>query len=333
MVKTIQKSIISQKSSQKRIRGVKTRINSNKSKKKVKRSPRRIQPKPLDINYYVKSKIDLLLSEERNTLMRLKHTENEEYSEIRKEVSLKYKPEHRALAIIGLKDIIYQVIDLSQNKLKLDDNFVFSVISLYERYIHNTENDLSKNEMIKSLFSCLILIDKFQKVEIFSVPFFQQSNPTFNLDLGILSVVDLNLFPVKLYDYFEVFFLSISQMKKADKIYQEYIKRFKEVFIEFNFYFAFHENSKIKKPSINFISCLKLTYSFIKNNFLLENDVIKEYINQYENIMEYNDERDYYFAKEIIKESKYVYDNLASDLKLNKKCKEGLINSVNIHCI
>ena len=114
MVKTIQKSIISQKSSQKRIRGVKTRINSNKSKKKVKRSPIRIQPNPLDINYYVKSKIDLLLSEERNTLMRLKHTENEEYSEIRKEVSLKYKPEHRALAIIGLKDN-------TQGKIVLND--------------------------------------------------------------------------------------------------------------------------------------------------------------------------------------------------------------------
>ena len=49
--------------------------------------------------------------------------------------------------------------------------------------------------------------------------------------------------------------------------------------------------------------------------------------------MDYNDEQYYFFAKEIIKESKYVYDNLASDLKLNKKCKEGLINSVNIHCI
>ena len=333
MVKTIKKPIISQKSSSKRARGAKTKINSNKSKKKVKPSPRRIHPNPLDINYYVKTKIDFLLSEERNTLIRLKQTENEEHLEIRREESPKYKPEYRALAIIGLKDIIYQVIDSCQNKLKLDDNFIFSVISLYERYIHNSEKDLSKNETIKSLFSCLILIDKFQKVGIFSVPFFQQSNPTFDLDLGILSVVDLNLFPVKLYDYFEVFFLRISQMKQDDKKYQDYVKRFKEVFLEFNFYFAFHENARIKKPSINFISCLKMTYDFIKNNFFLENDVIKGYINQFKDIMEYDEQQDYSFGKEIIIEAKNVYDKLVSGLKLNKKCKEGLISDVNIQCI
>ena len=333
MVKTIQKSIISQKSSQKRVRGIKTRINSNKSKKKVKRSPRKILPNPLDINYYVKSKIDLLLSEERNTLIRLKRIENSEFSELRKEESPKYKQEHRALAIIGLKDVIYQVIDLSQNNLKLDDDFIFSVISLYECYIRNSEKALSKNEMIKSLFSCLILIDKFKKVGVFSVSFFQHSNPTFNLDLGILSTVDLNLFPIKIYDYFNIFFLRISQMKKDDKKYQEYILLFKEVFIEFNFYFVFHENGKIKKPSINFISCLQLTYSFIKYNYLLENDIIKEYISHYKNIIEYNEEQEYFFAKEIIKESKYVYDDLISSLKVNKRCKEGLINNVNINCI
>ena len=43
------------------------------------------------------------------------------------------------------------------------------------------------------------------------------------------------------------------------------MKKFKQVFLEMEFYFAFHENSKTVKPSINFVSCLLLTYEQTKN--------------------------------------------------------------------
>ena len=93
--------------------------------------------------------------------------------------------------------------------------------------------------MVYSLFSCLILIDKYQNVGAFTTSFFQSSNPNFYLDLNILNVVDINLFPVKIFDYFDIFFLRISQIKKDDKNYQRYVKLFKDVFIEFNFYITF----------------------------------------------------------------------------------------------
>ena len=152
------------------------------------------------------------------------------------------------------------------------------------------------------------------------------------MDLNILNVVDLNLFPVKIYDYFEIFYLRISQQKKADKKYQKYIKLFKDVFAEFNFYFTFHENSKIKKPSINFISCLIMTNTFIINKYKQKYDIVENCINYYKKVMNY-DEQEYLFAKEIIKESKHVYDYLVSNLKVNKKCKEGIINNNNINYI
>ena len=44
---------------------------------------------------------------------------------------------------------------------------------------------------------------------------------------------------MKVYDYFEIFFLRISQEKKTDKKYQKYINLFKDVFNEFDFYFSF----------------------------------------------------------------------------------------------
>ena len=333
MVKTIIKSIVSRGSRTKRIRGVKSRIKSNNSIKKEKNNSRKIEAKPFDMNYYSQPKINFLLSQEDNTITRLLKKESSEFSEIKPDETPKYKQEHRAVALIGLKDIIFQVFELSKGKLSLPDNFVFSVIALYELYIRSSKKDLSKSENIKSLFSCLIFIDQFQNIQVFTTSFFKRTtNPNFEMALNILNVVDLNLFPVKIYDYFEIFFLRISQEKKDDKKYQKYINLFNDVFAEFNFYFSFHENSKIKKPSINFISCLIMTYTFIRNKYKLKYEIIEDYINYYKRIMKYDDQ-EYLFAKEIIKESKHVYDYLVGNLKVNKKCKEGLINNDNINCI
>ena len=333
MVKTIIKSIVSRGSRTKRIRGVKSRIKSNNSIKKEKNNSRKIEAKPFDMNYYSQPKINFLLSQEDNTITRLLKKEALEFSELKPDETPKYKQEHRAVALIGLKDIIFQVFELSKGKLSLPDNFVFSMIALYELYIKSSKKDLSKSENIKSLFSCLIFIDQFQNIQVFTTSFFKRTtNPNFEMDLNILNVVDLNLFPVKIYDYFEIFFLRISQEKKDDKKYQKYINLFNDVFAEFNFYFSFHENSKIKKPSINFISCLIMTYTFIRNKYKLKYEIIEDYINYYKRIMKYDDQ-EYLFAKEIIKESKHVYDYLVGNLKVNKKCKEGLINNDNINCI
>ena len=333
MVKTIIKSIVSRGSRTKRIRGVKSRIKSNNSIKKEKNNSRKIEAKPFDMNYYSQPKINFLLSQEDNTITRLLKKEALEFSEVKPDETPKYKQEHRAVALIGLKDIIFQVFELSKGKLSLPDNFVFSVIALYELYIRSSKKDLSKSENIKSLFSCLIFIDQFQNIQVFTTSFFKRTtNPNFEMDLNILNVVDLNLFPVKIYDYFEIFFLRISQEKKDDKKYQKYINLFNDVFAEFNFYFVFHENSKIKRPSINFISCLIMTYTFISNKYKLKYEIIEDYINYYKRIMKYDDQ-EYLFAKEIIKESKHVYDYLVGNLKVNKKCKEGLINNDNINCI
>ena len=333
MVKTIIKSIVSRGSRTKRIRGVKSRIKSNNSTKKEKNNSRKIEAKPFDMNYYSQPKINFLLSQEDNTITRLLKKEALEFSEVKPDETPKYKQEHRAVALIGLKDIIFQVFELSKGKLSLPDNFVFSVIALYELYIKSSKKDLSKSENIKSLFSCLIFIDQFQNIQVFTTSFFKRTtNPNFEMDLNILNVVDLNLFPVKIYDYFEIFFLRISQEKKDDKKYQKYINLFNDVFAEFNFYLSFHENSKIKKPSINFISCLIMTYTFISNKYKLKYEIIEDYINYYKRVMKYDDE-EYLFSKEIIKESKHVYDYLVGNLKVNKKCKEGLINNDNINCI
>lgn len=346
MVKTISKAIVSRTSTVKRVRGVKSRLASNLSRKtKVKAA--KIQTKPFDMNYYLKPKVNFLLDQEGpkiNQLLEQEETEFMEYMEANTIEVKNYSQEHRVKVLIGLKDIIYQIIDYnsklrqqnqSQEKPlpepKFPDNFESSVIALFERYLYKVGKDLSKNELKDALFSSLIYIDKEQNLCVFdSSRFSQKSN--FELSLDFLRVVDLVIYPVKIYDYFEMFFLRISQQKKYDKKYQRYVERFKNVFNEMNFYFCFNENSKIKRPSNNFVSCLCLTYNFIKKNYSLENDIVLKYINYYKMITKYSIQ-DYEFCKSIISESKKVYDYFVNLLNVNKKCKEGLINGDNIDFI
>ena len=346
MVKTISKENASRVPTYKRVRGIKSKKLPNNSRNKKDTKEPKIKTIPLDINYYLKPKIDALLEAENQNLLQLRKQEDEEFMEYINsnptEVQ-KYSQESRVKAIIGLKDMIYQILDLykiqkniKQDKpireMKFPDSLELAVIALLERYLYKTEKVLKKNELVKALFSCLIYIDKEKNIGVFTSSFFSKPNSPFELDLNILSTVDLVLYPVKIYDYFEIFFLRISQLKKEDKKYQQYVDKFKKVFIEINFYLVFHEDSKMKSPSTNFISCLYLTYNFIKKNDSLENDFVLGHINYYKDLMNY-DVQEYFSAKNILIESKNVYDSFVNELKVNTKCKEGFIKDNNINCI
>ena len=75
-----------------------------------------------------------------------------------------------------------------------------------------------------------------------------------------------------------------------------------------------------------------MTYEFLKNNNSIKHEIVKAHIKYYKQVLNYDDQ-EYLFAREIIKESKQVYDGLVSNMKVNKKCKEGMINNINIHYI
>ena len=345
MVKTISKAIASSSNTAKRVRGVKSRLASN-ADRKTKSKATKIRRKPFDMNYYLKPKVDFLLCAEGQNMSQLLEQEESEFMEYMEANTTEIKnfsQVDRAKALIGLKDLIYQAIDLRQlqgqnqsqgqpkAELKFPDNFEPSVIALFERYLYKVGKDLSKNEVFNALYSSLIYIDKEQNIYVFNSPFFRQISK-FILDLEFLSIVDLVIYPVKIYDYFEMFFLRISQQKKYDKNYQQYVEKFKKVFNEMNFYVCFHENSKMKRPSYNFVSCLYLTYNFIKNNYSLENDSVLKYLNYYKNIIKYNIQ-DYYSSKSLISESIKVYHNFVNILNVNKKCKNGLINVDNINLV
>ena len=331
MVKIIYKSKIFQNIRTKRVRGLKFKIISNKIRKNTRKKPRRITPKPkhFDNNYYIKSKINILLSQEEETLERFRNIENTEFYEQTNANTDKYKKQDRELAIIGLKDMVCQIISANPTiKDIIPITFIPSVIALLDYYLKKTKMQLNRTNLIKALYSAIIFIDKERGLGIFNKSFLNN----FELGTEFLKIIDINLYPIKVYDYFEIFFLRISQVNKYDLKHKEYLRKFKKVFIEFDFYLSFNNKYKLFKPYQNFISCLLLTRSFLKNNRFLKDEIVDNYIEYFKSKIEY-DEYLFNSCFNFIKESKYAFDNYMNTLNINNLCKKGLVNLNNINSI
>lgn len=329
MVKKISKAPSSPQANAKRVHIVRFRTIPNKSKKHSKRFAKRIRKKCFDINYYIKSLISILLSEEESSIEKLRRSEDSEYSGFDSSNSDKYKRKDRELAIIGLIDMIYQIIRANPNKANIfPESLIPSVMSLFDYYLRKVEKQLSKSEVIKALFSAVIYIDMEKNLNIFNR--FLLNN--FKLSLDFLEVVDLNLYPIKIYDYFEVFFLRISQTEKDVIKHIEYIKEFRRAFLEFAFYLNFHNDSRKYRPYYNFISCLLMTRNFLKNYKSLEDEIVNYFIDYYKKTVNY-DPSLYLSCCTLVKESKYLYNNYLNLMNVNSMCKQGMISIYNLDYI
>ena len=111
----------------------------------------------------------------------------------------------------------------------------------------------------------------------------------------------------------------MTQLKKNDKNFLKYIENFKQIFLEIEFYIIFHEYSKKVKPSINFVSCLLLTYEQTKN-MIPKGSNFNE-LSQFINHFEYSEEH-YSNSKIWIEESIYVYSKLIQNMNHKNNDKE-----------
>jgi hypothetical protein len=304
MVKSKLKAEIPKKSKIKRFRGIKSGINSKNNKNLNKRK----ESKPFDKNYYLKGRINFLDSEFSNTINNLLTRENNEFKEDKVEKKeLNYKEEDRFLVLLGLKDIITKICETNK-EVTIPDKFTFSVISLFDSCLDKFEKQLNKKDMVKVLYACMSLIDKEQNIGVFTSPCFQKYiNP--DIEMDILEIVDLNIYPVEIYDFFNVFLFRIKQIKKDDIPFLDYIKKFERIFCDFGFFLLFHKNSKIKKPSINFLSCFILTYDTIKKMLSQENDFIEKFINYIKNELKISEDENTN-CEPLVKESILIYKNI-----------------------
>ena len=336
MEKLFKKSRVSRRFTTKRVRGIKSKIQKNRQGKNLKRISRRFHAKDFDMNYYLEPKIDFLLSEEENNLNRLRRREDSEFNEVVSTDFEHYNKQDREIAIIGIKDMIYQILKTYDEKNKdkkskgklFPDTMESSAFSLFDYYLKHSEKKLSKSEVIKALYSYLIYIDKLQKINVFNKSFLNN----FELNLDVLRVVDFNLYPVKVFDYFEIFLLRISQTNKDDFMHKEYIKMFKKAFIEFDFYLNFNDNSKLYRPYEKFIYCLLMTKTFLKNNNFLNDEIVDFFIEKYKSKINFN-QSNYQSCVNYVKDSKYFYDNYVYFLNVNNLSKNGLVGINNLNCI
>ena len=320
MVKGIFQATLVTKEKTKRVRGTKSKKELNKNKKAKTNKKSKIKneepsEKPFDMNYYLKERINFLKTIEDMALNKLLELEKEEFLEINsnaKENESKYSEENRALVLIGLKDIISQLCE--QNKeLKFPESFIFAAIALFDYYLDRAEKKFKRSDMVKALYACLDLIDKKLNIGVFSSSFFKKFYDT-DLQIDIIEAVDLNFNPVKIYDFFDIFYFKITK-KKTNCDFLEYMERFRNVFLDISFYILFHEHSKKEKPSINFVSCLLLTYENTKI-FLPKNENFKEFY-EFLGQFEYY-ETDFSNSKIMLAESIDVYSKLMKNLNVNK---------------
>lgn len=322
MVKSFTKSPVPQRIPTKRTRRIKQKKVPNRPKKILK-------IKSSDISYYLESNINFLLSQEESNIDRLRRIEDFEFRESNAGFGEIYKKEDRELAIIGLEDMINCILENNPDKKMIcPDSLDSSVIALLDYYLKKTKNKLNKRELINILYSSLIYINIQKNLKMFETYFLQN----FELNMDFLEVIDLNLYPVKVFDYFEMFFLKISQSNKDDKNHQEYANIFKKVFTEFNFYLNYNDNSKIYRPYDKFIYCLLMTKSFLKNNMSLEDQIVEQFIEYYKNKILF-DVNSYQKCCDLIKESKYSFDKLLYEKSVNNLCKENLIHVNNLNSI
>ena len=322
MVKSFTKSPVPQRIPTKRTRRIKQKMVPNRPKKILK-------IKSSDISYYLESNINFLLSQEESNIDRLRRIEDFEFRESNAGFGEVYKKEDRELAIIGLEDMINCILENNPDKKMIcPDSLDSSVIALLDYYLKKSKNKLNKKELINILYSSLIYINIQKNLKMFET-YFRQN---FELNMDFLEVIDLNLYPVKVFDYFEMFFLRISQSNKDDKNHQEYANVFKKVFTELNFYLNYNDNSKIYRPYDKFIYCLLMTKSFLKNNMSLEDQIVEQFIEYYKNKILF-DVNSYQKCCDLIKESKYSFDKLLYEKSVNNLCKENLIHVNNLNSI
>ena len=320
MVKEISKAALVKKAKIKRVRGTKSKKELKKNKKSKTNKISNIKnenssEKSFDMSYYLKERINFLKTIDNIAINKLLNSEKNEFLECNQNIEEKvsnYSEENRALVLIGLKDIISQICQQNEN-LKFPDNFIFSSIALFDYYLDRTEKKFKRPDMIKALYACLDIIDKQLNVGVFSSSFFKKFYDT-DLVVEIIETVDLNYNPVKIYDFFEIFYFKITQNKNDFK-FLEYMGKFKKVFLDISFYILFHEHSKKERPSTNFVSCLLLTYENTKT-ILPENENFAEFYEFLKQFEYY--ETDFSNSKIMLEESIDVYNKLLKKLNVNK---------------
>lgn len=218
-----------------------------------------------------------------------------------------FKPESRRFILVGLYDLMKQISE--QNILP--NNVTFSTIALFDNYLQKSEQNLSLKEMTMVIYACLNIIDKEQNINIFNAPFFKKMF-NYELEYDILEIVDLEVYPKKIYDFFDEFYYKLTQRQKQNENFLKYLKEFKNYFLNYLFLLLFHNKST--NLISNFISCLIFTLEMTRYISPIEADLLENYIFEIKTKCKYTMYEYILFQKDI-NESICLFNNVYRQCK------------------
>ena len=220
-----------------------------------------------------------------------------------------YSPKIRYIVLFRLLKLVEQI----NEQIKLPDNFIFSTIALLDSYLSKSTEYVYPKEMELALYACLDILDKEQNINVFTDSYFKKYIDP-ELEFDILEVVDLEVYPQKLYDYFDKFYYELIQSYGHNEKILNYLSVFKKNFLNYGFFTVFNFNSLDKKPFTNYLFCILLTYEKTKDIIPEEAFFLKEKFKEMMHINK-NLASEFSHFKDLINESINVYNNLLHQIR------------------
>lgn len=239
--------------------------------------------------HYLQERLNFFSSQVTKGIHNLQIKENQEFME-NEEKSTEfsnenpnYDPLDRVSILFELKKLFYNGEIKNKRKPK---NFLFSIIALGDKYLKQKKTDrkLSKEELKLIYLASTSNVAKdfgvhpLNKSEYLEK--FVNKESLYKLEIEMIKTVDLLLYPVKPYDYFERIFVYLYQtfISSSDNETQILIKWFleklQEEFEEIYFLLLLEEESKNLRPSINFLSCLFFAYERIRVYLNIQEEIL-----------------------------------------------------------
>lgn len=267
-----------------------------------------------NISKFNKARIEFLFAERDNTLNDYFLRETEEFElnmYIQKENTNERLQKIRNFLLYSLLDIKAQITTIFNYTFPA--NFVHSVIALFDLFLARSNKEMDANYAKRIMNACMDIIDKKEGLGVFINKDFKK---TFTPDdeVDILEATDLEIDPVKPYDYFSLFYFNSHVSKRNNVLLLNYIESFKKLFDKVAFCFLFNLNTKKNKPSTNYMSIFLITYELTKNFVPSGDNYINEYINDFKKRINYEDEfyllakMDYLKGVSLVEKTKLLYE-------------------------
>ena len=252
------------------------------------------------LSRYSKDRIEFLFSESDNVINEYLTKEIEEFVPYFSQEPINpLMKKQRTCIIYGLFDLINKIT--AGSNYVFPENFMHSVIALYDYFLAKSQKEMKFYYMGRTMYACMDIIDKESGMGVFLNEDFQNRFTTDD-EIDVLEATDFLLYPIKPFDYFSHFCFNAHVIKREDSNFLNYLKKFKEKFDKLAFYFLINEETKMSKPSTNYLSIFSMVYETTKNELPLGDNFINDYLNNFKNRIQYSNE-DFSLAKNQLKES------------------------------